>query len=98
MRRDLLDVRREVGLVMTEGPTEPAPDDLPARRVGPDVLAVAQRREEDAALAVFAGPRGREGRALVAVVHHALGLLDEDHVKVFGEVLQGVPLLQKNFA
>jgi len=44
---------------------------------------------------MFSGPGGREGRALVHVALHALGVLHQNHVEVLGEVLQGVPLLHQ---
>ena len=39
-----------------------------------------------------ASPSGGERRALVAVTFHSFIVLDENHVKVPGEVLKGVPL------
>ena len=62
------------------------------RRVGPDVLAVAERRVVHSPLAVHPRPGARVGGALVAVALQSLGLLHEDHVQVLGEVLQRVPL------
>src|SRR5438309_2260342 len=56
-RRGVFQVRRHVGLGVAEGPGEAAEEDVLEDRARPDVLAVAHRRVEDAALALHPRPR-----------------------------------------
>ena len=51
---NLLEVGRDIGILVAHRPREPAQHDLLEDLVGPDVLAVAHRRVEHAALAVVA--------------------------------------------
>src|SRR5690606_28389519 len=48
---------------------------------------------EDAAVAVVSGPGARVVGAVVHRAGHALGLLDEDDVKVLGYVLKSIPFI-----
>src|SRR3954462_12668178 len=65
LRRDFLEIRRDVAFRATERPVDAAEQNFLKLRAAPRLFTVAERRVEHATLAVTARPRVRVRRTLV---------------------------------
>ena len=82
---------REIGFGFAEGPADAAGEKIAEEIVLPIFRAIAHGDEEDAALAIHAGPNDRIGTALVALVFEHAGVDRADDVDVGGEILERIP-------